>query len=99
MKYIILLWMFLFYSSTNSRQLNGFSYYHNMMRNMFLRLLIASNYKSHKNIMGMILNQYKQKIAILEENTKSKYFELSNKYYSLSNNDRILIETIIDTLF
>lgn len=98
MKYIILLCFILFHS-TNTMNVNCFSYYRNMTRNMFLRLLIASNYKSHKNMMAMILNQYKQKIAILEENTKSKYFELSNKYYSLSNNDRILIETIIDTLF
>jgi hypothetical protein len=98
MKYITFLWMILFHS-TNSRQMNCYSYYRNMTRNMFLRLLIASNYKSHKNTTNMILNQYKQNISLLEENTKIKYFELSNKYYSLSNDDRIIIETIIDTLF
>ena len=90
--------MILFHS-TNSRQTNCYSYYCNMTRNMFLRILIASNYKTHKNMMSIILNQSKENILLLEENSKIKYFELSNKYYSLSNNDRLLIETIIDTLF
>ena len=98
MKYIILLCMILF-NSTNSRQMNCYSYYCNMTRNMFLRILIASNYKSHKNIATHIFSQYKQNISQLDENSKIKYFELSYKYYSLSNNDRLLIETIIDTLF
>ena len=82
MKYIILLCIILFHS-TNSRQMNCYSYYRNITRNMFLRLLIASNYKTHKNMMGMILNQYKENILLLEEKSKIKYYELSNKYYSL----------------
>lgn len=75
-----------------------FSYHRNMFRNMKLRLLIACNYKKYKNSMEFFNHLCLEKLFHIQENAKIKYMEITNKYYSLSDEDRYAIENIIDMI-
>jgi len=94
MKSIFLLLVFIFTS------LNGeyYSYRRTMLRNMGLRILIACNYKKHKYVMERLRNEYQKNQLVLQQHAKAKYMEYSNSYYSLSEEDRMILETIVDML-
>jgi hypothetical protein len=94
MKSIFLLLVFIFTS------LNGeyYSYRHTMLRNMGLRILIACNYKKHKYVMERLRNEYQKNQLVLQQHAKAKYMEYSNSYYSLSEEDRMILETIVEMI-
>ena len=94
MKSIFLLLVFIFTS------LNGeyYSYRRTMLRNMGLRILIACNYKKHKYAIDRFKNEYQKNQLVLQQHAKAKYMEYSNSYYSLSEEDRMILETIVDML-
>lgn len=62
-----------------------------MIRNTGLRFLISCNYKKCKNTIIHIKNIFQTQIYIMYENSRFKYAE----YYSLSDDDRTVIETIM----
>jgi hypothetical protein len=62
-----------------------------MIRNTGLRFLILCNFKKCKNSLHHFKHIFQDKIYFIYETSKFKYSE----YYSLSENDRIVIETII----
>jgi len=92
MKSIFLLLLFIF-TTLNSEY---YTYHGNMIRNMGLRVLIACNYKKHKYAIQRLRNEYQKNKLLLQQNAKSKYMEYSNGYYSLSEEDRMIIETIVE---
>ena len=58
------------------------------IRNSFLRIVIANDYKKTKKVVSSIKNYFYNK-------TLTTYYNISEKYYALSEDDRVLIETII----
>ena len=62
-----------------------------MIRNTGLRFLISCNYKKCKNSIIFIKNVFQTQIYQLYENSRFKYAE----YYSLSDDERTVIETIM----
>ena len=62
-----------------------------MIRNTGLRFLISCNYKKCKNTFIHVKNIFQTQINQLYENSKFKYAE----YYSLSDDERTIIETIM----
>jgi hypothetical protein len=62
-----------------------------MIRNNGLRFLISCNYKKGKNTILYFKNIFQNQINQIYENSKFKYAE----YYSLSEEDRTTIETIV----
>ena len=62
-----------------------------MIRNTGLRFLISCNYKKGKNTIIHLKNIFQNQIYELYENSRFKCAE----YYSLSDDDRIVIETIV----
>jgi hypothetical protein len=94
MKSIFLLLLFVV-TSLNSEY---YPYRRTMIRNMGLRFLIACNYKKQKYAMERLRNEYQKNKLLLQQNAQSKYMEYSNGYYSLSEEDRTILETIIDMI-
>ena len=62
-----------------------------MIRNTGLRFLISCNYKKCKNTIIHFKNIFQNQIYQIYENSRFKYAE----YYSLSDDDRTVIETIV----
>ena len=62
-----------------------------MIRNTGLRFLISCNYKKGKNTIIHFKNIFQNQIYQLYENSRFKCAE----YYSLSDDDRTVIETIV----
>ena len=89
--------LFLF-SLLKSFNASEISYHRNMFRNTKLRFLIACNYRKYKNTVEYLNRVCLEKIFHFQENTKIKYMELSNKYYSLSEEDRYLLENMFDLI-
>ena len=94
MKSILLLLVFVF-TTLNAEY---YSYRRNIIRNMGLRVLIACNYKKHKHAIELLHQQHQKNKLLLQEQSKSKYMELTNEYYSLSEEDRMIIKTVIDMI-
>lgn len=81
-KLVYIFYLFVPYVGSKTKQC---IYYRNMLRNDILRLLLSSGYNNGNNI-------------DLYTNAQIKYFEIFNQYYSLSDKDRIIIETIKDLI-
>ena len=94
MKYTLLLFIFVF-TTLNAEY---YSYRRTMIRNMGLRILIACNYKRHKHAIELLNQQYQKNKLLLQQQAKAKYMELTNEYYSLSEEDRMILETVIDMM-
>lgn len=62
-----------------------------MIRNTGLRFLISCNYKKCKNTIIHVMNIFQTQINQMYENSQFKYAE----YYSMSDDDRTMIETIV----
>jgi len=75
---------YLFFPFVDSKS-NQYIYYRNMARNDILRFLLLS-----KGKYGNQINLY--------TNAQIKYFEMFNQYYSLSEKDRMIIETVKDLI-
>lgn len=58
------------------------------VRNSFLRIVIANDYKKTKNVVTSIKKYFYNK-------TLTTYYNISEKYYALSEDDKTLIEAII----
>jgi hypothetical protein len=88
MKYILFLFFLIqiIKSSPSTLSLNPM-----MIRNTGLRFLILCNFKKCKNSFYHIKDIFQDKIYLIYETSKFKYTE----YFSLSEEDRIVIETII----
>ena len=89
MKYILLLFFVLFPISISHSQNNM------MIRNTSLRFLIAVNYKKYKNSLINTKNIFLSKFYQTYDNSKSLYVE----YYTLNEDDRLVIETILGLIF
>ena len=62
--------------------------HHIAFRNSFLRIIITNDYKKTRNT-------FKQIKRFLYNRTISTYYDISQKYYALSEDDKTLIEAII----
>jgi hypothetical protein len=76
-----------------------FSYQRNMIRNMSLRFLISCKYKKYKLAFNTFNNKLQEKINKMNENIKMKYMEMSCNYYSLTNEERYLMESILNLIY
>ena len=76
-----------------------FSYQRNMIRNMSLRFLIACKYKKYKLAFNTLNDKLQEKINKMNENIKMKYMEMSCNYYSLTNEERFLMESILNLIY
>jgi hypothetical protein len=95
MQHLIILVFLLFISKLNGEY---YSYRRNLIRNFGYRLLIACNYKRHKNAIHSMNKRYQEKMFQIEQDTKIKYMEVSSQYYSLADQDRYLIEKMLDLI-
>jgi len=77
---------------------DNFSYQRNMMRNMSLRFLISCNYKKYKLLLENWNYQFTQQCLQFQDNINLKIMEINNNYYRLSDDDRFLIENIINLI-
>jgi hypothetical protein len=90
MKYILFLFFLIEILKSNSSPLNSM-----MIRNIGLRFLISCNYKKCKNTIFQVKNIFQNQLFYkIYEDMRFKYIE----YYSLSDDDRIIIETILGIL-
>ena len=69
-----------------------------IIRNMGLRFLLTCNYKKHKQAVQTLKNISEEKIIRLYEKSILKYSELMNDYYSLNEDERLIIETMIEMI-
>jgi hypothetical protein len=69
-----------------------------MLRNNFLRILLAIDYKKQKQAVKAVKSITEETLHVLQERTIVKLGELSTEYYNLSDEDRYFIETILDML-
>jgi hypothetical protein len=92
MKYILFLLFLieLIKSSVNASSPAPLSLNPMMIRNTGLRFLISCNYKKCKNTIIHVMNIFEKQINQMYENSQFKYAE----YYSMSDDDRTVIETI-----
>ena len=67
-----------------------------IVRNSYLRLYI-SNYKKKYSIFNSANNL--QKISSLYNSILSKYYDISSIYYSLSDDEKILVDSVISLLY
>ena len=81
-KIVYIFYLFFPYIDSKNKQC---IYYRNMIRNDMLRFILSLKYNSGNNI-------------DLYMNVQIKYAEVFNQYYSLSEKDRIVIETIKDLI-
>jgi hypothetical protein len=65
---------------------------------MGLRLLIACNYRRHKNVVQIFNHKYQETIIQIQQDARNKCIELSGQYYSLTDEDRYLIEKMLDLI-
>lgn len=92
MKYILFLFFLLeIIKSTAGSTPASLSLNPMMIRNTGLRFLISCNYKKCKNTIIHFKNIFQNQIYQIYENSRFKYAE----YYSLSDDDRTVIETIV----
>jgi hypothetical protein len=92
MKYILFLLFLieLIKSSVNASSHAPLSLNPMMIRNTGLRFLISCNYKKCKSTIIHVMNIFETQINQMYENSQFKYAE----YYSMSDDDRTMIETI-----
>ena len=91
--------LFLFMFLLTSFNAKYYSYHRNMIRNIGLRLIIACNYKRHKNAIELLKQQFQENNIRMQENIKIKKTELTNYYYyTLSDEDRKLFEMMVDMI-
>ena len=95
MQHLIILVFLLFITSLNGEY---YSYRRNLIRNFGYRLLISFNYKRHKNAIHKLNLKYQEKKNQVEQQAMVKYMDLSRKYYSLNDEDRYIIEKMIDMI-
>ena len=92
----LLFWFFLLQVILNvSATTKSYPYRGNMFRNTFLRILLAIDYKKQKQV---VKNITEESLFVLQERTIAKMGELSTDYYNLSDEDRYIIESILDML-
>jgi hypothetical protein len=81
--------------------INAMEYFSNrqiIIRNMGLRFLLSCNYKKYKITFECLNNQFTQQFLQFQDNINLKIMEINNNYYSLSEDDRFLIENIMDLI-
>lgn len=91
-----MLLVFILFNNINA--IEYFSYQRNMMRNMSLRFLISCNYKKYKLLFENLNFQFTQKYLQFQDNINLKLIEFNSNYYSLSDDDRFLIENIVNLI-
>jgi hypothetical protein len=67
-----------------------------MLRNMSLRLLLASDYKKHRCAWETLKTVTEEKLIQWYEISLVKYGEMTSEYYCLSEEERKLIESMMD---
>lgn len=96
MMYQVLL-IFALLNSINA--VDFFSYERNMIRNIGLRFIISCKYKQYKLAIQTMNNKLQEKIDKISNNIKTKYNNWSYDYYSLSEDERFLIESVINLIY
>jgi len=98
MNCLLFLFFFLQVTSNAFATSNSYPYRGNMLRNNFLRILLAIDYKKQKQAVKAVKSITEETLHVLQERTIVKLGELSTEYYNLSDEDRYFIETILDML-
>lgn len=90
--YIFIITNFLLVNSISNNNL--FKFKNNIMSNN-----IINNYTKNKNKIYVISRLSIKKIDIIYNNLLSKFYKLSSDYYSMSEEDKIIVDTICTLYF
>jgi len=86
---LLLICFYQVYKVDSVFQMKDNNYY--VIRNNILKNIILSDIQRAKNLIKSTMLIYNRAL--------SKYYELNEKYYSLSENDKILLETILSLTY